>query len=140
MHDILEALSLPIIQYISALYLGLIIGGFSTVLWHRIPKTNGNIKNIFKSIGGYSECPDCSHRLYFLDIIPLIGWIIRRGKCHYCHKKIPKRYPIIESLIALVFVFITIPFIGEITFWYVSFLAIIILSIFITFIKIPKKS
>lgn len=38
---------------------------------------------------GRSRCASCGHILSALDLIPVFGWLFRRGKCAYCHKPIP---------------------------------------------------
>jgi leader peptidase (prepilin peptidase)/N-methyltransferase len=50
---------------------------------------------------GRSRCPDCGHTLGFLDLIPLLGWVLLRGKCRYCKKPIPVRYVLVELFFAL---------------------------------------
>ncbi|MBE6124924.1 MAG: prepilin peptidase [Erysipelotrichaceae bacterium] len=44
----------------------------------------------------HSRCPDCGHQLNYLDMLPILGFIIRKGKCHYCGCRIPLRYPLVE--------------------------------------------
>ncbi len=53
---------------------------------------------------GKSICPDCRHVLHTLDLIPLFSWIFLKGKCRYCGKKIPLRYPLSELGLAVIFV------------------------------------
>ena len=45
-----------------------------------------------------SFCPKCKHRLLMSDMIPLLTWLIQRGKCKYCGAKIPSRYFWVELL------------------------------------------
>ena len=45
-----------------------------------------------------SCCPDCGHQLNYLDMLPIRGFIIRKGKCHYCGCRIPLRYPLVEIM------------------------------------------
>ena len=47
-----------------------------------------------------SACPECSVQLRWWQNIPLISWLILRGKCHFCQKKIPFRYFLVEVLSA----------------------------------------
>ncbi len=44
----------------------------------------------------HSHCRDCGHKLNYLDMLPILGFIIRKGKCHYCGCRIPLRYPLVE--------------------------------------------
>ena len=49
-------------------------------------------------------CPDCRHKLASIDLIPVISWLMLRGKCRYCHKSISIQYPLIEILTVILFV------------------------------------
>jgi len=52
-----------------------------------------------------SRCPTCGGRLRFLrENIPILGWILLRGKCRFCQVRISPVYPLVELLIAVVFV------------------------------------
>ena len=46
----------------------------------------------------HSRCPGCGHDLNYLDMIPILGFVIRKGKCHYCGCRIPLRYPMVEII------------------------------------------
>jgi len=48
-----------------------------------------------------SHCPRCRHRLSPLDNVPLLSWIILRGRCRYCRAPISRQYPFVELLTAL---------------------------------------
>jgi prepilin signal peptidase PulO-like enzyme (type II secretory pathway) len=76
--------------------LGAITGSFLGSLTWRWPK---NI-SIFD---GRSRCPKCKHVISWHDNIPIISFLVLRGKCRHCHKKISIRYPIIEFAIAILF-------------------------------------
>ena len=51
-----------------------------------------------------SRCPRCDHPLAAVDLIPVISWIIARGRCRYCGAAVSVRYPLIEVLTAALFV------------------------------------
>lgn len=53
---------------------------------------------------GRSHCVECGHVLNAVDLLPILGYVIRGGKCHYCHAKISSRYMWTELLMAVVFV------------------------------------
>ena len=79
---------------IIAATLGALIGSFTNVLIYRIP--------IKKSIAfPPSACPNCSHRLGVLDLVPIFSWLALGGKCRYCRNPISSRYPLIEAVSAL---------------------------------------
>lgn len=43
-------------------------------------------------------CPSCRHRLSLHHQIPIAGFLLLKGKCHFCHAPIPVRYPLTESI------------------------------------------
>lgn len=53
---------------------------------------------------GRSECPDCHHRLHAKNLIPVVSYAVQWGKCEYCKKQIPRIYPVLEILTAIIFV------------------------------------
>ncbi|MBN2299823.1 MAG: prepilin peptidase [Acholeplasmataceae bacterium] len=58
-----------------------------------------------ESISGRSYCPSCHHQLRWVDIIPVLGFIINKGKCHFCKLPIPLSHLITEILGGLLYVF-----------------------------------
>lgn len=52
---------------------------------------------------GVSMCPHCKHKLSALDLVPVVSWLMLRGKCRYCHKPISVQYPLVELLGAVLF-------------------------------------
>lgn len=79
---------------------GLIIGSFLNVLIWRIPN------NLSISRPG-SHCPKCKESIKPYDNIPIVSYLILRGKCRHCHAHISFRYPGIELLTAIVWVVTT---------------------------------
>jgi prepilin signal peptidase PulO-like enzyme (type II secretory pathway) len=49
-------------------------------------------------------CPNCKHQLTAKDLVPVFSWVFLRGKCRYCKKPISKQYPLVELLVAVLFV------------------------------------
>ncbi len=79
---------------------GLCVGSFlNSFLWRYQGK---------KSFTGRSVCPSCKHQIRWHDNIPLLSWIILRGKCRDCQKPISIQYPLIELLTALLFLLIVV--------------------------------
>lgn len=74
--------------------LGAVVGSFLNVCIYRIP---AGASVILPS----SHCPGCGHAIRFYDNIPILSYIILRGKCRYCAAKISVRYLIVELLTAL---------------------------------------
>lgn len=67
---------------------------------HPIDDYLNNI-SIFK---GRSMCPNCHHKLAAIDLVPLFSYLWLRGKCRNCRKEISWQYPIVELLVAVLFV------------------------------------
>jgi len=78
---------------------GAVIGSFLNVLIHRLPREESII---FPS----SHCPKCNTPIKWYNNIPIISYLLLRGKCRACHEPISFRYPIVECLSALSFVLI----------------------------------
>ncbi len=57
-----------------------------------------------------SKCPKCGNKLKWWHNIPIISYILLRGKCYFCHEKISIQYPIIEALTGFVFLAVFIKF------------------------------
>src|SRR5665648_19164 len=74
---------------------GLIIGSFLNVCIYRIPREES-------IVSPPSHCPNCNTRLKPFDLIPLLSFLMNRGKCRYCDQKIPPRYFIVELLTGIV--------------------------------------
>lgn len=83
--------------------MGLIIGSFLNVVISRVPAKESLIRPP-------SHCPNCSHPLGTLELIPVLSWIALRARCKQCHKSISARYPITEALTAALWVFVVIRF------------------------------
>ncbi|HIC92493.1 MAG TPA: prepilin peptidase [Syntrophaceae bacterium] len=80
--------------HILAFVLGAIVGSFLNVCIHRIPRGDSIIKPS-------SHCPACNQPISFFDNIPLISYLLLRGRCRHCHTHISFRYPLVELLSAL---------------------------------------
>ncbi|MBI5022653.1 MAG: prepilin peptidase [Candidatus Magasanikbacteria bacterium] len=82
-------------------FLGLCIGSFLNVLICRLPGG--------QSARGRSKCPRCRKTLCWHELIPLASFLIQKGKCRGCAKKISWQYPMLELATAALFVFVYIP-------------------------------
>jgi leader peptidase (prepilin peptidase)/N-methyltransferase len=77
--------------------LGLAIGSFLNVCIHRIPR--GQSLTVPPS-----RCPGCEYRLRWFDNIPVISYILLRGRCRRCRTPISIRYPLVELTTMALFV------------------------------------
>ena len=74
---------------------GLVAGGFATMLIDRIPdKTPLSLR---------SRCPHCEHQLAVADVVPVLSWL-RRRSCHHCNAPVTVAYPLVELATAGLFV------------------------------------
>ena len=79
------------------LLLGLVVGSFLNVCIWRLPREESIIRP-------GSHCPDCGAPLGVRDLVPVLSWVFLRGKCRYCGAKISPRYPAVELLTGVLFV------------------------------------
>lgn len=90
-------LTMPFVLYaIAAAILGLLIGSFLNVVIHRVPLDESVI---FPG----SHCPHCSTSIRPFDNIPVISFLLLRGRCRNCQASISWRYPAVELLTAAIF-------------------------------------
>jgi leader peptidase (prepilin peptidase)/N-methyltransferase len=75
---------------------GLIVGSFLNVVIYRLPLEKSIIKP-------RSHCPSCTTPIKFYDNIPVVSYILLRGKCRHCNARIPLIYPLVESFTAFSF-------------------------------------
>jgi leader peptidase (prepilin peptidase)/N-methyltransferase len=75
---------------------GAVLGSFLNVVIHRLPRGES-----LASPG--SRCPRCGTPVKPYDNVPVISWLVLRGRCRHCGAPISARYPIVELLTALVF-------------------------------------
>ncbi len=80
-------------------WLGAAIGSFLNVVVYRVPAG-------LSVIWPPSRCPKCLHQLGAGENIPILGWLLLRGKCRHCHTPISPRYPLIEAITAIIFVLV----------------------------------
>lgn len=96
--QILE-LIMSIIIYLVVFCFGMIIGSFLNVCIFRLPKNESLIKSS-------SHCMTCGTKIRKRDLVPIFSWLFLKGKCHSCGEKISGRYPLVESLNALLYVWV----------------------------------
>lgn len=87
------------VSYGFILILGLVIGSFLNVCIYRIPRDESIV---FPP----SRCPKCGRRLSALENMPLFSYMLQRGKCKGCQESISVRYPIVELLTGVSFVWL----------------------------------
>lgn len=99
--------------------LGLMVGSFLNVVIHRLPimmehsfrhecscldlPDESEIPPIpvYSLVAPRSACPHCGHAISALENIPLLSWLVLRGRCRSCSARISARYPLVELLTAI---------------------------------------
>jgi leader peptidase (prepilin peptidase)/N-methyltransferase len=85
------------IRALVVLPFGLVVGSFLTVVVDRIPKKES-------VVSPRSRCPHCDAEIRSRDNIPVLSWLLLRGRCRSCRARIPVRYPLLEAGTAASFV------------------------------------
>ena len=80
---------------VAALF-GLVVGSFLNVVIHRVPLQQS-------IVWPSSRCPNCGAPVKSLDNVPLLSYLLLRGKCRECKARISPRYPLVEGLTGLLF-------------------------------------
>ena len=75
---------------------GLVIGSFLNVVIYRVPREES-------VVAPRSRCPSCGTQLSALDNVPVLSWLVLRGKCRTCGAPISWRYPGVELLTGVLF-------------------------------------
>jgi leader peptidase (prepilin peptidase)/N-methyltransferase len=83
--------------------LGLAVGSFLNVVIHRVPRGES-------VVSPPSACPSCGHAIRNRHNVPVLGWLVLRGRCFDCGHPISPRYPLVELGTGLLFVAVAIRF------------------------------
>jgi leader peptidase (prepilin peptidase)/N-methyltransferase len=81
--------------------LGLLIGSFLNVVIWRVPRGESVVRPS-------SHCPVCERPIAPRDNVPVVSWLLLRGRCRYCGTAISARYPAVELATAALFVVLTL--------------------------------
>ena len=73
---------------------GAVLGSFLNVCVYRIPAGQSIVRP-------RSRCPHCKQPIAWRDNIPIVSWLLLRGRCRWCLKPISVEYPVIEAIVAL---------------------------------------
>src|SRR4030042_3107135 len=88
----MELLNFWVILFIPT---GLILGSFFNVCIYRLPRK-------ISVICPGSFCPSCRKTLAWWQNVPIVSFLILKGRCFYCHEKISYRYPLVEFITTIV--------------------------------------
>src|SRR4030065_962707 len=110
---------------IFAFIFGAVVGSFLNVCIFRLPGKESIIKPL-------SRCPHSHHPIRYYDNIPLVSFILLKGKCRDCRKKISWRYPLVELITAILALLLFLKFGLSLTFLTIFiFTAVLIIIAFI---------
>ena len=90
---------LPVLLVASAVA-GLLVGSFLNVVIHRVPRGQSIVRP-------GSHCPACGHAVRARHNVPVLSWLLLRGRCADCRTPISARYPAVELATGLLFVAVT---------------------------------
>jgi len=116
--------------HVTVFLYGLCVGSFSNVCIYRLP-----LSQSLKSPG--SHCPQCGAPIRFYDNIPLVSYILLKGRCRRCKKHISFRYPLVELLGGLFALFAYLRY--GLTFEALIYYIFVIILVIITFIDIDHQ-
>lgn len=112
---------------------GLMVGSFANVLIARVPTGEDWVR-------GSSHCPKCRHDLAWFDNIPLFSWLWLRRKCRYCRAPISGRYPLVEALVAALFVAVYLVYgvsFASAALWYLAIISVALVFIDLDVQRLP---
>jgi leader peptidase (prepilin peptidase)/N-methyltransferase len=105
----------PLLLFVTVAVVGLCVGSFLNVVIHRLPKmlerswraecaelSGASVPDqpAYNLIVPRSQCPACGHRIGALQNIPVVSYLVLRGRCAACNAPISARYPTVELLTA----------------------------------------
>jgi leader peptidase (prepilin peptidase) / N-methyltransferase len=100
---------------------GAAFGSFINVLAHRLPRRESIVKP-------RSRCPSCGTTIRSYDNIPIVSWLLLRGRCRDCGVRIPLRYPLVEAVTAALFVVLGIKLGREAALWPALAMAVVLVA------------
>ncbi|MEU4244025.1 prepilin peptidase [Actinoplanes sp. NPDC026619] len=115
--------------------LGLVIGSFLNVVIYRVPRDESLVRP-------GSHCPHCGNAVRNRHNIPVLGWLLLRGRCADCAAPISARYPLVEAGTAVLFVAIAAKFgwSWELpAYLYLAAVSIALAAIDIDLMRLPDK-
>lgn len=104
----------PFALILASLFLGLVIGSFLNVVAYRLPVMMQRAwqeevaegpapedQERFDLVWPRSRCPHCNHPIRAFHNIPILSWLLLKGRCADCNESVSARYPIIEAFTAI---------------------------------------
>ena len=110
--------------------LGSIVGSFLNVCIYRLPLGKSIVKP-------RSFCPQCNKSIFWYDNIPLLSYLILKGRCRFCKEKIPFRYFLVEFITASIFLIFYIRY--KLGFYFIFYTIFVCALIIATFVDIAHR-
>jgi len=82
-------------------FLGLVVGSFLNVVAYRLPRGES-------LVAPRSRCPGCETQIASYDNLPVLSWLLLRGRCRHCGAPISARYPVVEAATGLLYVLVVL--------------------------------
>jgi leader peptidase (prepilin peptidase)/N-methyltransferase len=82
--------------------LGACVASFSCLVAFRLARLPEDRPLIAAISTPPSSCDHCDRRLSMLDLVPILGWLVARGKCRGCGNRVPARYPALEAAMGMI--------------------------------------
>jgi len=110
---VLQLLQDPVVATAVAAVVGLLVGSFLNVVIHRLPKMlergwqdqcaelrgeTPEPRPRYNLVVPRSACPSCGHQITAIENVPVLSWLVLRGKCSNCGTPISTRYPVVELI------------------------------------------
>lgn len=96
------------------LILGLFIGSWLNVVVRRLYRQESFVR-------GFSKCLFCGHRLYPIDLVPVLSYLYLGGRCRYCRHRFSALYPFFELLTGIIFVLIFLAILPSANIWELNY-------------------
>ena len=122
-------LPMQVFTHVLLFLIGLLTGSFLNVVIYRLPRKKS-------LISPRSSCVHCNTILQVPDLFPLVSFIFLQGRCRYCGGRIPWRYPLVELLTALIFLFCFVSF--EFSPFFYNYVVFFSLLLIISFIDVDE--
>lgn len=110
--------------YVFFFILGTMAGSFLNVVILRLKKNESILKK-------RSYCPNCKKKLTWYELIPLVSFLIQKGKCRKCKKKISLQYPLVEFFTGLIFLLIAVYYFGFTFYGLINLVYLLLVSCFL---------
>lgn len=99
MTDLLQTLALVFVAFV-ALF-GLLVGSFANVVVYRVPAGLSIVRP-------RSACTSCGNPVRAYDNVPVVSWLLLRGRCRDCREPISARYPLVEAIVGALFIVVAL--------------------------------